>query len=328
MSKKLLQNRIAESGLTLPVAAVYAAGVWLLNGALTNGWWAQLICMALAVYVLVEVNNSNALIRVRSRMVGSMFLLLSCMDSGLFASAQGGLTCLFVAIAFWLLFQTYQQPDTPGRIYYGFLCIGIASLTYVQILFFVPLTWLLVHTQLQSMSWRSWIASILGLITPYWLSLLWAFHLQDGSFYWHHFHSLTQFVLPYDYSLLKFGQLIVFIFTLSLLLMGIVHFVNKSYEDRIRIRQLYGFFGFWALGCTVFLALQPQHYDVLMRILFLCVSPFAAHLFTLTHSRVTNVLFIITIVLTILIAFYNLLITDFTALSSGLQLLWNGLLSF
>ena len=328
MSRKLLQNRIAESGLTLPITAIYAVGVWLFSGVLTNGWWVQLICMALAVYVLVEVNNSNALIRIRSRMVGSMFLLLSCMDSGLFASVEGGLTCLFVAIAFWILFQTYQQPDTPGRIYYGFLCLGLASLTFVQILYFVPLAWLLIHTQLQSMSWRSWIASVFGLITPYWLGLLWAFHLQDGSFYLEHFNSLATFVFPYPYASLQVGHIVVFALTILLLSMGIIHFINKSYEDRIRIRQLYGFFVFWAFACALFLALQPQHYDVLMRILFLCVSPFVAHLFTLTHTRATNVLFIVTIVLTILVALYNLLSKDLSSLSSGLPLLWNGLLNF
>ena len=38
---KLLQNKVAESKLALPVTALYATIVWLLGGLVMQQWWLQ-----------------------------------------------------------------------------------------------------------------------------------------------------------------------------------------------------------------------------------------------------------------------------------------------
>jgi hypothetical protein len=57
----------------------------------------------------------------------------------------------------------------------------------------------------------------------------------------------------------------------------------------------------------VFLLLQPQHYDLLIRILIICSSPFIAHFFTLTRTKAARWLFTTSITVLIATALWNIL---------------------
>ena len=57
MAKKLIQNRIAESRLALPVASVYAMVVWLLGGLIQENRWVQFGLFVLTAYAMAQMNN-------------------------------------------------------------------------------------------------------------------------------------------------------------------------------------------------------------------------------------------------------------------------------
>ena len=325
---KRLQNKVAENTILLPVLATYTMVVWLLCGLVQNQWWEQLACMAASVYLMVELSNANALLRVRSRMVSGVFLVLSAMTCFLFGSLSGGIVQLCFIGTLIILFHTYQDPQAPGWVFYGFLCMGLASLVFVHSLYFVPLLWLLMATQLQSFSMRTWVASVIGLSTPYWFLLPWVLYRQTPSLLTDHFTPLLQFPFPYDYAMLGVSRLSVFAFTTVLTLMAILHFWYRSYEDKIRIRQLYGIFTIIVLLSIVWLVLQPQHYDALMRIIIVCASPLIAHLFTLTNSRFSNVLFCVATAMAALLTVLSLLEPHWQTIVDTLTALWTGLLNF
>ena len=305
---KYFQNRIAESGLLLPLAAVITLGVWLLSGLVEHAWWGQLVCFVVTTYLLVELSNSNALLRVRSRMVSSTFLALSCASCPLLGSLPGGIVQLCTAAATIILFRTYQDKEAPGWNFYAFLCIGLSSLVFVQTLYFVPLVWLLMASHLQSLSWRSWIASLIGLLTPYWFAMLYFLYIQDFTPVVAHFSQLTQ--LPFPGSSLyniHFSLISFYVLVLVLAITSAVHFWYRSFEDKIRIRQLFGYFIAMSFFVLLMLALQPQHSDMLMRMLLVFVSPLIAHFFTTTSSKLTNVFFIVTLVLVSLLTVFYLI---------------------
>lgn len=292
--------------MSLPLMVAVSIVVWVLAGLVTQQWWPQLVCFAVSAYLMVELSNDNALLRVRSRMVTCTFLSLSCASCFLLGSLPGGIVQLCTVVALTILFRTYQDASSPGSMFYAFLCVGLASLVFVQVLVFVPLLWLVAIVDLQALSWRSWVASLIGLATPYWFATPYFLYQKDLSFFAGHFARLADFPFPYDYATLPAAQVIVFVFIVVLTLTGIVHFWLFSFEDRIRIRQLYALLIKMSLFTIVFILLQPQHYSVLMRMLIVFVSPIIAHFFTLTHSRVTNVVFIATMVLALLITVFSL----------------------
>jgi hypothetical protein len=107
--RKFTQNKVAGSRLALPTTIVYAVVVWLLAGLVQGGWWLQFGCFALAVFLMVELNNINALIRIYSRMVSCSFLVLSSMLCFLFPSTPGAITSPLVIGSMVSLFAGYQD---------------------------------------------------------------------------------------------------------------------------------------------------------------------------------------------------------------------------
>ena len=293
------QNKIAESGMTLPLAAAFGLAVWLLSGLTTQQLWLQFACQVLSVYLLIEMSNQNALLRVRSRMVSATFILITSAASFLFPSLTGAVVQLSFIVAFLLLFQTYQDPLALGRVFYAFVAVGVGSLAYVHVLWYVPVLWVLMATQLQSLSWRSAAASLIGLATPYWFALIWLMTPLPHPEQWspdlqplaQHFSQLA--LLRLQAPTFGLHYYIVFALTAVLAATGMVHFWNYGFEDKIRIRLLYGFFATLTIITLLFVALQPQHYDVLMRVAFICASPLIAHVATFTSSKLSNILFFV-----------------------------------
>ena len=155
-----------------------------------------------------------------------------------------------------------------------------------------------------------------GLAMPYWFALVWfllPFNLSadwtaDLSPLADHFALLADISRPSiptpPYLL---GSILALVLTLVLGAIGITHFWQYSFEDKIRIRLLYGFFTAMT-AFTVFLILvQPQHFDVLMRLLTLCACPLIAHVLTFTSSRLSNILFFVALGLALALTVFNLI---------------------
>ena len=149
---KRAQNIVAESRFTLPFVVAYAIAVWLASGLLIpnipitssellRGAWGQFLCFIFSAYLMVELNNSNALIRIYSRMVSSSFLVLICSGAFLFTSMSGAIAQLCAVGTYFLLFRCYQDKQSVGWTYYSFLCVGLASIVFPQAFYYVPLLW-------------------------------------------------------------------------------------------------------------------------------------------------------------------------------------------
>lgn len=303
---KRLQNHIAESEFTLPVTAAYTFVVWTLAGLFTEGWWIQLGCLALTAYLMVELSNSNALLRVRSRMVTSTLLLLFCMAPSLFADVREAIALLFFLASVILLFTTYQDSQSQGRIYYAFLCLGLGSMACPHLLVYAPLFWLLAATQLQSMGMRPWLASLLGMATPYWFWGAAMVVLRDTSALKAILTSWQLSLWPPAYSAISGEVLSVVLFLVVLATMGSLHAYFRGFQDRKRVRQLYGFFIAVFFYTLLWLLLQPEHANLQLRLLIISGSPLIAHFFTLTNSKTTNVLFVATTLCVFLLTAYHL----------------------
>ena len=303
---KRLQNRISESRFALPITAVYALAVWLMMCAMDCREYAELAVFALSAYLMAELNNRNALIRVYSRMVSCTFLVLGTMA----APAIGRLDVLAVQLCFiasyLLLFASYQDKRAQGKMFYAFAAIGAASIIYPQSLFFVPLFWLLTGTNLMAMSWRNFWASVIGLTAPYWFIA--GYYAMSGDF-----ETIAQQIsidfwtpVPQPYAKAIHADLTVaFGLTLFVAAIGAIHFLRNSYKDKIRTRMIYEML----IALTAFTAAlavaQPMHADMLTAMLIVNASVLAGHFISLTNTRFTNIAFVIQTALALLATLFN-----------------------
>jgi len=118
--------------------------------------------------------------------------------------------------------------------------------------------------------------------------------------------SLLDFEFPYNYSLLTINELSLYVLVAAFALTGFIHYWRSSYNDSIRVRQLYGCFSLMTLVTLALLALQPQHYDMLMHLLIVNVSPLIAHFLSLTHTRITNIAFYVITAAVVILTIFNL----------------------
>ncbi len=102
---KRLQNRIAESRWALPVCSAYAVAVCLLDGLLQEDTWMQFVLTGVATLLVVELNNSNALIRIYSRMVSCSFLALTLLEPQTIESLDGCIVSLCILAFYLFLFR-------------------------------------------------------------------------------------------------------------------------------------------------------------------------------------------------------------------------------
>lgn len=304
--QKRLQNRIAESRWTLPVASAYGLLVWLASGLVNNGLWVTFACFVVATYLMVELNNRNALLRIYSRMVSVSFIALSMMMPYTMGAVRASIAGLCFIMAIFVMLFSYQDRLSMGKTFYTFALLSLGSIFDVHLLYYIPVLWLSMAFHLQTMSWRTFFASILGVLTPYWFVSLGLFFVDDPLVVVSHFAQLIAIPMPPDYLALSIGQLLAFVWVVILVVIGSVHFVRNSYMDSIRIRMIFNTFIMLSIISILLLIAMPSLFDVLIRVLIVSTSPLIAHFLSLTHTRATNIAFIAIGVVTLAITVFNL----------------------
>jgi len=198
-------------------------------------------------------------------------------------------------IAFLLMwFTIYQDRNASGRCYYAFLALGLASVPFVQILWLLPLLWILTQTNLMALSWRTWTASVLGVLTPYWFWLCWQLYLGDLTPLGNHLADLLV------------SHLLSLVLATVLIIMGTMHFLHKSSGDKIRIRMFYYSFMWLGLAGMLFTLLLPEKYDMSFRLMVVCAAPLAGHFIALTNTKATNITFLVLTAVTLAVTLLNI----------------------
>lgn len=306
MAIKRLQNKVAESRSALPLTAVYALVMCLVSGLLEQQLWWQFGILALSTFLMMELNNMNALIRIYSRMVSCSYLALAIMAKLMLASVPRGVVQLCLIVFFVFAFMAYQNKRAMGLVFYAFVAIGIASTVFVQVLYFLPVLWVLLFTNILAGGLHTFCASLLGVLMPYWFVGGYYVYTDNLDALYGMMSGLWQLGAVCDFSVLDSHQIITAAFVLLLAMVGIVHFHRNSYKDKIRTRMLFEVFAILDLCTVVFLILQPQHCDYLLGMMIVCTSPFIGHYVSLTNTRITNASFVVFLLAMLGITVYNI----------------------
>ena len=310
---KRFQNKVAESRFTLPATAVYGGIIWLLCGMMPQQWWVQFACFAVATYLMFELNNSNVLIRINSRSVSAAFIILSCVACFLFPSMKGAIVQLCFITSLLTLFRSYQDRESVGLTFYTFILLALASLVEVHTIWFIPFYWIIMLFFIYSMTIRTFLASLLGILLPYWGLFAWILWRYEGdlSYFAQHFEPLADFQFPFDYMAIGLPRILTFVFVVGLFVTGLIHYLRTSFNDKIRVRQIYYSLAFLNVVAMVMLIAQPQHEDLLLRVMIITTSPLIGHFVALTYTRLTNVAFCVILGIALILTVFNLWSSSF-----------------
>lgn len=157
---------------------------------------------------------------------------------------------------------------------------------------------------LRSFSFKNFCASLLGILTPFWFYSAYLIYLQDYNRIIGFLQNILLFKFPSwsDYLSMDICRLSAFLLIFILGLISSIHALKTSYNDKIRTRMQFYTLILFETVILLFLLAQPQQFDLFMALLTLTSAPVIAHFFALTSYRITNLLFILSIFIYLLIA--------------------------
>lgn len=306
--KKRFQNRVAFSRFSLPITATLAALVWVAVGLMVGNIWIEFAFAIISTLLMVELNNRNALMRTYSRMVSCSFLVLITMATLPHPSFKASIVTMCFIAFYLIIWNGYQDQLSTGWTFYAFFCIGLASMVFIQVVYYLPILWLLMMFFTNSFSIRTFFASIIGVVTPYWFSAGYYAFTNNLDSLATHFEDFVNYHELFTYSQITIHQILTFAFIIILGLIGMVHFVQTSYADKIRTRMIYESFIMMNFVTLTFLILQPQHGKELGGILIVNTAPLIAHFITFTQGKIANISFICILTSTVLILLFNIFV--------------------
>ena len=327
--KLSFQKSIATSQATLPVVVAVGFVLWFIlpsvnchyqlpdhglwhhvPSSLQSGYWALgigVVCAAMAVYMMAELNNANVLLRVNSRMLSSTLAILLFLAVMCHPFQPGNVVMLLFLMSLFPLFATYQQPN-PFLTFLTYLLVSVASLVFPRLLWIVPVYWL-IQSYLRSFSLRCCIASLLAVMLPYWLYGGIAVLTDTLADFLTHLQTIITFQ-GFDYTHCDLRTLILYFFILLLLVTGIIDFYLHQFLDKTRTRIIYNALIIYGLVFALWIALQPQYFVTLFPMLLIPTSILFGHFFTLTHTRFTHIYCIFLMVLAIAVLVVQFLTPD------------------
>lgn len=293
----------------MPVCVVLATILW---------WWPQqafapdsmlgwVLC-ALTTCICMETNAIQHVIRIRTRMMSCVWLMLASSMSFMHTWGAPAISAACLAISYYLLFRCYQLYDSTSWVYHSFLFLGLGSISSSLMLFMGILYYIYLICFLRSLTWRGFWAGILGMITPYWCLAIW--YLATGRMEEiQEFLTSTMVWEPVSWQALASMPLtntvtIGIVFLLSLA--GLFHYMQTRYNDKIHVRMILYIYTSQTILLMAYLLLQPGQYENIMALLVVSSSPLIAHYFSLTDSWFSNMFFILSLLLCGTIAYFNL----------------------
>ena len=304
---------ISNSKYTLPVVSGVCILLWFMFRG-ESSWelfLGGLLVSSLMIYLIAELNNRNALLRNGSRMHSSMTVLLITVFVQLHVFSYAHLMMIFVVITIHLLCRT-TLVKSPVLSFLIYLILSVISMFYLKILFLVPVYWIC-QIYMRSMSYKCFIASLLALVTPYWLLLGYLVYREDYQVITDGFSNLL-FPAP-DYGSVTLVRLVQFIYILLVLAVGIVDYYHNKYKDKSKIRIIYVSVILQTFFFLLLLLLQPQDFYIILPLLIVYASILGGHFFALTYTKYSHISSLVFLALSVLVLAFSV--------NSELFMIWN-----
>lgn len=255
-------------------------------------------------FLLNRANYALALIREKTMLPFLFYVLFISTNPDFFPLKSTSLGVFCLILAMYELLSSYHDPEARSKAYNASLLIGIGSLLWIHLLWFIPLFWVGMYN-FRSLTPRTFAASLMGVGTVYWFLLGWCVWQQD----------FTPFTLPFS-VLFKIRFLsvegIVLLDWISIFAMAIltviasVNIITHDYDDTLRSRQFLSFLIIMSIWAFCLYFLYEQASEEFLETACVPTSLLIAHFFSVSRGKVVFWSFYATVILLIALLFVRL----------------------
>ena len=169
-------------------------------------------------------------------------------------------------------------------------------------MYFLPIVIFLLCIPLYAISFKAVSAIIMGIVLPYWTLIPYFVYKENTDWIKLHLAPLHDASVLFDYSNITVGHFVYYAILIILMLIGWIHFVRTAYKDKIKTRNLYDVIISLSIFFAIIVPIVPPYADYTLGMLTISACPLAAHFFSLTSTKLTNIVFIISIVIIAMIS--------------------------
>lgn len=281
-----LRADITQSDLTFVVSLVVAIVAWLPGHWADGSYWGGLGMSVLTAYVMLEMNNRCHLLRLRSRMMSSSYLLLVAALSIVHEFSLSLVVPLCLVGANLLLFGAYQQRAAAGRTFYAFLLLGLAAWAFPLVLLLVLPLWFCMGQYLRMLSRRTWAASLLGLFAAAGYMVAYQL-LTTGQLLPAHWLTYVETFAVYDHLPTRL-EMVCMGGVALIVAWGSLHFRANAYRDNMRTQMSFTLMRYELYLTMLIAGLWPAEWYTCMLMSLAAGTPFVGHYFTLAEGRWHN----------------------------------------
>jgi hypothetical protein len=237
---------------------------------------------------LQYMSSEFRLIRVRSFFPFFLFCLLGGSFLPVLPLDGAALSCLLLTLSCYRLFRSLDHGSVSRAVFDASVLLVLASVFQSRLLWLMPAIWMVMGI-LQVLNLRSFLASILGILSVFWIIGGISFLIGDYAFLLAYAKDLVGFEL-FNISEISSSEITYIVFLAVLMISAIISFWPKQHLDKLKTRNyLNSVLLLWfALLILWFFSSNDESYMLPLMSLSTLVI---AHFFSLVDSLYSRIMF-------------------------------------
>lgn len=234
-------------------------------------------------FFVQRANYALMLIREHTLMPFWIYFLIGSTNPDFFPLRESSFGIFCLVMALYQLFISYHDPEARSRAFNAGWFIGIGSLLWAYLLWFLPLFWIGMY-KLRSFSLKMVLSSLIGTTVVYWFVFGWCVWVGDYTILKTTAGLLLNFN-PLQFPDTEWTGWLSIAYTIILTAVASGNILIHEYEDNLRSRQLLSFLMLAALWSLVLFFLYEESSDEFLLAMALPASLLIAHMFTTVRKR-------------------------------------------
>ena len=232
---------------------------------------------------------------------GALYLWLVAISTFINGNPLVAVLSLLFLLSVVLLFHCQHSPDPTRLLYTSFLLLGLLAFITPYALCLIPL-YLLFCSMANILSARGIAASLLGLITPFWLIIGTAYVFPSVNGLFESFADSFAVCFNICFPGLTIECLLLILLVIAVLLPSLFTFVGGTSPSKPQLRRRFSF----VLAANLYLLLLFCIFGAGAGFFYVCQLPFvaieASYLFAKKETKLSNVYFVLVNIILLAIA--------------------------
>lgn len=251
-------------------------------------------------FLITQLNNKFTIIRSRTFLPILIFVLLMCTWSDTHLANESDITVTLFLFSLFYLLDMYRNPVSVEQAFMGCVLIGISSIIINFMIVLLPIIWI-GFAMFQSLSLRTFLASIFGILTP------WIFYVSGAYFFNPELNFVNLFNFSYttefDLNLVSLRNLIYIGSLVTVFLICLFGLYSNSRADATHTRVKLNYLLLLIISISILSLVFIHQFVVFLPIIGLLYSMLVSHAFTLKQNDFYSIVFIVFCAINILFVF-------------------------